>query len=187
MIFSPPIRRGRLTAALLAVAAAVAGCASGSSSWVGAGSLLAPYRIDIIQGNVVTREQAQALQPGMPRAQVQDILGTPLLASVFHADRWDYVFTLQRQGREPQSRKLTVFFRDDRLERVEAEELPSESEFVASLDVRRRAGRTPSLEATEEQLQRFADSNRPVVSPVAPAVPAAPRDFPPLEPVGGTR
>jgi outer membrane protein assembly factor BamE len=94
----------------------------------GAGSKVAgvvsPYRIDMVQGNVVTREQLAVLKPGMTRAQVRDVLGTSLLASVFHADRWDYVFTLKRQGAEPQSRKVTVFFKGDLLERIEADELP---------------------------------------------------------------
>ena len=38
------------------------------------------------------------VKPGMTRAQVRDILGSPLLTDVFHADRWDYVFTIRRQG-----------------------------------------------------------------------------------------
>jgi outer membrane protein assembly factor BamE len=65
------------------------------------------------------------------------------VASVFHANRWDYVFTFQRQGQPPQQRKLAVFFKDEVLERVESDELPSEAEFVASLDVRRRPGKVP--------------------------------------------
>src|SRR5262245_31434060 len=69
---------------------------------------VSPYKIDVVQGNVVTREQLAVLKPGMPRAMVRDVLGTPLLTSVFHAQRWDYVFTLKRQGAEPQSRKVTV-------------------------------------------------------------------------------
>ncbi|HMS27888.1 MAG TPA: outer membrane protein assembly factor BamE, partial [Burkholderiaceae bacterium] len=56
-----------------------------------------PYKIDVAQGNFVSKEQISALKLGMPRAQVMDILGTPLLVSVFHADRWEYVFTLKRQ------------------------------------------------------------------------------------------
>ena len=168
--------------AAMALVALLAGCASNLPSFGEVGSLVTPYRIDIIQGNVVTREQAQALQTGMPRAQVRDILGTPLLASVFHANRWDYVFTFQRQGQAPQQRKLAVFFKDDVLERVESDELPSEAEFVASLDVRRRAGKAPALEATEEQLQRFQERNE-VVKPATPAPASAPpRSYPPLEP-----
>ena len=121
----------------------------------GLGNMVSPYRIDIVQGNVVTREQAAALRPGMPREQVRDVLGTPLLASVFHADRWDYVFTLKRQGVEPQALRLTVFFKGDALERFEGDAMPSESDFVAKLDSRRKLGKVPVLELTEEQLSTY--------------------------------
>jgi outer membrane protein assembly factor BamE len=174
--------------ALLALAAALAGCSS-APSVSDLGNLVTPYKIDIVQGNVVTREQAAALRPGMPREQVRDILGTSLLASVFHADRWDYVFTFRRQGQEPQRRKLAVFFRDGLLERVEADELPTESEFVSSLDVKRRTGKPVPLEASEEQLQRFRERHPPTVQEDAPADPSAlpPTNYPPLEPAGATR
>lgn len=117
------------------------------------GGLITPYRIDIQQGNVIVREQVQALQPGMTREQVQAILGTPLAASIFHAHRWDYVFIYQRQGQPVQRRVVTVFFEGDRLARVQADELPSEEEFVASLAVRRPPVRPVVLEASEEQLR----------------------------------
>jgi hypothetical protein len=64
---------------------------------------ITPYKIDVIQGNFVSKEQVEQLRPGMTRDQVKATLGTPLMASLFHADRWDYVFTLKRQGVEPQS------------------------------------------------------------------------------------
>ncbi|MEZ5644918.1 MAG: outer membrane protein assembly factor BamE [Burkholderiaceae bacterium] len=167
--------------AVCALVAALAGCASGPSTFGEVGAFMSPYRIDIIQGNVVTREQVQALQTGMPRAQVRDILGTPLLASVFHGDRWDYVFTFQRQGQPPQQRKVAVHFKGDVLERIESDDLPSEADFVASLDVRRRAGQVPPLEATEEQLKRFDERNSEVAQPTPAPVGAAPRSYPPLE------
>jgi outer membrane protein assembly factor BamE len=145
------------------------------------GSLVTPYKIDIQQGNVVTREQAGALKPGMPRAQVRDILGSPLLTSVFHADRWDYVFTFRRQGQPLQERKLTVFFKGEAMERVESDELPTEAEFVASLDTQRKFDKAPALQATEAQLKAFQDRN--IVNNPAPAPPApASTTFPPLEP-----
>jgi outer membrane protein assembly factor BamE len=144
-------------------------------------SLVTPYQIDIQQGNVVTREQAQALQPGMARAQVRDILGSPLLTSVFHADRWDYVFTFRRQGQPLQERKLTVFFKGEVMERIEADDLPSEAEFVASLDTQRKFGKAPPLEATEAQLKAFQERNK--ASAPAPTPPAPPTvSYPPLEP-----
>jgi len=145
------------------------------------GSLVTPYKIDIQQGNVVTREQAQALKPGMPRAQVRDILGSPLLTSVFHSDRWDYVFTFRRQGQPLQERKLTVFFKGELMERVESDELPTEAEFVASLDRQRKFEKALPLEATDAQLKAFQErnqANNPAPTPPAPAS----TTFPPLEP-----
>ncbi len=169
-------------AALMAFALAglLGACSSVGDGTYGLTRLVTPYKIDILQGNVVTREQAQLLKPGLSRAQVRDVLGSPLLASVFHADRWDYVFTFQRQGQASQRRALSVFFKDDVLERVEADELPSEVEFVASLDARRKPGKVPPLEATPEQLEAFQERN-PVTPATAPPVVPAGADYPPLE------
>jgi outer membrane protein assembly factor BamE len=145
-------------------------------------SIVKPYKIDIIQGNVVTREQMAFVRPGMPRAQVRDVLGTPLLTSVFHEDRWDYVFTLRRSGLEPQSRKVTVFFKDDLVVQIDADELPSESEFVAVLKSDLKTGKLPPLEASEENLKKFPAPTQPATVP--PAAPASVDRYPPLEATG---
>ena len=140
--------------------------------------LVSVYKIDIVQGNFVSREQAAALREGMTRSQVRDILGTPLLVSIFHADRWDYVFTFKRQGVEPQSRRVTVFFKGDILSKVEADPLPSEAEFVASLDSGRTAGKVPVLEMSEESLKATAAPPQAAASKALPPLPAS---YPPLE------
>jgi outer membrane protein assembly factor BamE len=142
---------------------------------------VSPYKIDIIQGNVVTREQLDYLRPGMPRAQVRDVLGSALLTSVFHADRWDYVFTLQRQGAQPQSRKVTVYFKNDLLERIEADEVPSEKEFVSTLRSNPPKGPLPVLEVPMDKLKSSGvTSPKPVLA--APSAPIDPSAYPPLEP-----
>jgi outer membrane protein assembly factor BamE len=171
---------------LIVATAALGACSSLGDKLPSVGGLVTPYKIDILQGNVVTREQAQALQPGMPREQVKGLLGSALLTSVFHADRWDYVFTFKRQGQAPQQRRLTVFFKGDALERVEADELPTEAEFVSSLDSRRKAEKVPPLEATEEQLKNFQSRN--ASTPQGEPAPAAPAtSYPPLEASGAGR
>lgn len=155
----------------------LAACSSLNSASDKVASAVSPYKIDVVQGNVVTREQLAAVKVGMPRALVRDILGTPLLASVFHADRWDYVFTLQRKGSEPQSRRVTLYFKGDVLDRIDADELPSESEFVATLMSKVPAGPLPSLEASGDALSKFP---APVKATPA-ALPAAATNYPPLE------
>jgi outer membrane protein assembly factor BamE len=143
--------------------------------------LITPYRMDIVQGNVVTREQAAQVKPGMTRAQVRDILGSPMLTDLFHADRWDYAFTIRRQGTPPQNRSVVAFFKGDRLERLEAPELPSERDFVASISRPGKGGPVPALELSGAQKQALPP---PPKTPAAPAAaPAGPaRDYPPLEP-----
>ena len=179
-----PSRASRLLvrgAGLLAACAAAAGCGSIADSARGVATSLAPYKVEVVQGNFVSAEQVELLKPGMSRQQAKELLGTPLMTSVFHADRWDYVFTLRRQGVPPQSRRLTLFFRGDTLERFEGDRMPSESEFVASIANRRKLGATPKLEATEEQLRRAG--SRPAASPAPKAPePAAATSYPPLEP-----
>lgn len=166
--------------AVLAITATVlSGCSSVNNASNRLAGVVTPYKMDIVQGNFVSREQSEALKEGMSRIEVRDILGTPLLASIFHADRWDYVFTMRRQGVAPQARRVTVFFKEDRLQRVEADPLPTEAEFVASVDARRAEVKVPALQMTEEQLKATsAASTKP-----APAKPLAPlpATYPPLE------
>lgn len=81
-------------------------------------SMLSPYRIDVRQGNYVTQEMVARLKPAMTRDQVRFALGTPLVADMFHADRWDYVYRFQPGSGPVQLRRLVVYFENDRLVRV---------------------------------------------------------------------
>ncbi len=179
-------RLGRILLASAAVAAlAACGSLDGASRRVA--SVVTPYKIDIVQGNFVSREQVQALQPGMSRQQVRELLGTPLMTSLFHADRWEYVFTIKRPSAEMESRKLTVFFQGDALARHEGDEMPSETEFVATLGSHKGKPKVPTLEATEAQLARYP-ARKAEAAPAAPQAAAAatpsdplPTRYPPLE------
>ena len=182
-------KRLNLTALASVAAVGLAGCGSFNTGFnasaVNPVNWITPYKIDVIQGNFISREQVESLKVGMSRAQVKDVLGTPLLTSLFHADRWDYVFTLKRQGVEPQSLKYSVFFKGDQLERFEGDSMPSNAEFIASLANSRKIGKIPVLEATQDQLKA---AERPSASaaagttttPVAPSG-SQPASYPPLE------
>lgn len=139
------------------------------------------YKADVVQGNFVSREQVQALRAGMPRQVVRDVLGTPLVTSLFHADRWDYAFTIRRQGTAPQQRRISVFFKGDTLDYIEGDPLPTEAEFAAQLDTRRIVTKAPELKASEADLAKFPA--KPVAAPAAAAAatPPAPVSYPPLE------
>jgi outer membrane protein assembly factor BamE len=80
--------------------------------------LITPYKMDIRQGNFVTPDMRDKLQLGMTKAQVRYVLGTPLITDVFHANRWDYVYQLEHQGKVVEKQKLAVFFDGDKLVRI---------------------------------------------------------------------
>ncbi len=162
------------------IVASLAGCQSlqTSENFLG---VLTPYRVEIVQGNVITSEQAALVKPGFTRAQVRDVLGSPLLTDIFHADRWDYVFTIRRQGAAPQLRRVVVRFNGEALASIDTGgELPSEREFVASIDTFKTSRNAPPLVLTEEQIKSLPTPQR---SQAPDPVPPAPvRTYPPLEP-----
>lgn len=173
-----PARWGARWGAIVLIGAGLAGCADTGKRLT---SIVTPYRADVVQGNFISSEQVGALRPGMGRQEVREILGTPLMVSVFHSDRWEYVFTIKRPGIEEQTRKLTVFFKDNVMDRVEGDEMPSEAEFVASLTTKVDKPKVPQLEATEAQLARFAKTEPAAAPRAEPPQPRPATSYPPLE------
>ena len=176
--------RLRPLATVLAVVVAslgLAACSSLSDRTRNALSSVTPYKVEVVQGNFVSKEQVEALKPGMSRQQVREILGTSLLTDVFHANRWDYVFTIKRQGVEPQQRHLTLFFDGERLDHFEGDPMPSEEEFVATLDTRKHSGKVPVLEATPAQLEKYAPAKDAQGDAAAAPLAPLPASYPPLE------
>lgn len=91
-------------------------------------SFITPYRMEIQQGNFITQENISQLRPGMTRDQVRFVLGSPLVVDVFHSDRWEYVFQRQLEfSKGIEQRKLTVFFENEKLKRIEGDVVPAPS------------------------------------------------------------
>jgi outer membrane protein assembly factor BamE len=77
------------------------------------------YKIDVQQGNVLTQEMVSQLKPNLTKDQVRFILGTPVLMDMFHANRLDYVYRLQKGNGNVEMRKFSTFFdTNDKLIRV---------------------------------------------------------------------
>lgn len=71
------------------------------------------YRIDIQQGNDVTQEMINQLEPGMTKSQVAYVMGTPLLIDTFHPNRWDYIYSYTPGGGDREQRRITLLFDDE--------------------------------------------------------------------------
>lgn len=123
-----------LTYWVLGASVLVTGC-----SWLG--DLPFVYKMDVQQGNVIDQEMVNKLQPGMNKNQVRYVLGTPMLVDVFHQERWDYVYTMERRGKPLPGHRFSVYFEDNRLARVEGdfrpqtgpEAVPPRTETVVSV------------------------------------------------------
>lgn len=86
-----------------------------------------PYKMEIQQGNMITPEMREKIQVGMSSAMVRSLLGTPLITDPFHPERWDYVYTMQKDGKQEDAQRMTLYFKDDRLSRIDDSNLPGAS------------------------------------------------------------
>lgn len=110
----------------------LAACLSACSNTPDITSRLSPYRIDVRQGNYVTQDMVAKLKPGMTRDQVRFALGTPLVADMFHADRWDYVYRFQPGRGETQLRRIVVIFDEGKLARIGGDVVAETGETAAA-------------------------------------------------------
>jgi outer membrane protein assembly factor BamE len=134
--FNQSVRMGMVALSLMGIIGLTA-CTSAvdetQRAWMN--TLFQPYVPDTVQGNFISSEQYGKLQVGMSREQVRQILGTPLLASYFHANRWDYIFEFKRDGKKiGKDRRVTVFFEGDKVVKFQGDALPTDVEMVAEID-----------------------------------------------------
>lgn len=84
------------------------------------------YKLTIQQGNIVTQEMVDQLEPGMTKRQVNYVLGTPLIRDSFQQDRWDYYYSLRDSQGETTTKRFTVFFQDEKLTHFVGDFRPSD-------------------------------------------------------------
>ncbi len=154
---------------------ALAGCSTYDSVTDKVIGVVTPYRINIVQGNFVSKEAYEQLKAGMTRDQVRQLLGTPLLTDIFHANRWDYVFYFKRGNASVvQERHLKVYFDGDTLARWEGgENLPTEYQLVREIDGQK--GKTVKTDASAPSTASAAtaETAAPAASDVAAVSTAA--------------
>lgn len=77
------------------------------------------HKIDVQQGNIISLDTLNKVQIGMDQEQVRYILGTPLLTDPFHQNRWDYYYSMQKEGKVTSRYGATLYFSGKTLERIE--------------------------------------------------------------------
>lgn len=105
------------------------------------------YKLTIEQGNELDEKTLSQLQEGLTRNQVASLLGTPLLKDIFHADRWDYVFLVSRNGITKEQATLSVFFEDDAVSSIKGNAL----DYIKSQDGLAKNKQTKKIKEKEKK------------------------------------
>ena len=76
-------------------------------------STLAPFKVAVLQGNIIEDKDVEQLAKGLTKDQVQYLLGTPLLNSPIHQKRWDYFYSVKVGETIIGEKKLSLTFNED--------------------------------------------------------------------------
>ncbi len=85
------------------------------------------HKVTVQQGNVITQQMVDRLEPGMTRSQVVYVMGEPVVRNPFNQDRWDYLYTIDVPGVVQSNQRLSLFFEDDVLASFSGNYLPSDA------------------------------------------------------------
>lgn len=100
-------------------------------------NFLKPYRINVQQGNCISKEMIMQLKKGMTRHQVQFLLGTSLLLNTFYAHCWNYQFSFVQANGDFLTSRVSIFFKHDLLDYYKEENmLPTEQEYLSLIKKR---------------------------------------------------
>lgn len=130
--------RNLLTSFLALSLASLFGCSTSPTEKAHRTSMLESlpfvYRMTVQQGNIITEKMVDALQTGMTKVQVRYLLGTPLLMDMFHTDRWDYTYTIRRGHNPMEIKRLTIWFQDDAVTRIDGDMQPDPQRAASRTD-----------------------------------------------------
>ncbi len=127
------------------------------------------YKLPIRQGNVIEQRDLNKLKPGMTREQVKFVMGTPLAATPFRDDRWDYLGYYKSPRGEVTQRTVSVYFEGNQLARLEGAEPEAgaaalsspDADAVIKADKLDRANAERSAEDNDSDIILNPDSRRP--------------------------
>lgn len=90
-----------------------------------------PYKMELAQDNFINAGKILELRTGMTKAQVADVLGTPLLAQHLQSEQWEYIYTAHKAGQPDTRTKLDLYFNGDSLARFDGQLPPGPAQVVA--------------------------------------------------------
>lgn len=108
------MKTNRLFPALF-LTAFVLGTTTACGSWW----LPRAHKIEIQQGNLLPLEAVEQVVEGMSRNEVVSLLGEPVASNYFNSEQWDYIFSINSSGDDPEAKTLILKFENDRVTSIE--------------------------------------------------------------------
>jgi outer membrane protein assembly factor BamE len=94
------------------------------------------YHMPVQQGNHLDQMTIAQVKPGMTRAQVRYLLGTPMVPGGFDNSRWDYEYYLKMRRLEtPRRGHVIVHFTNDLVDSVHGDVKGNAAEPVSNRPV----------------------------------------------------
>jgi len=94
------------------------------------------YHMPIQQGNHLDATTIAQVKPGMTRAQVRYLLGTPMIPGGFENDRWDYDYYLKlRHLQHPYRSHVVVYFHNEVVDHVDSDVKGNPAEHIITKPV----------------------------------------------------
>lgn len=115
------------------------------------------YKLPTRQGNVIEQKQLDQLALGMTKDQVKFLLGTPIAASPFRDDRWDYLGYYKSPRGQASSRTVSLYFTDGKLSQMEGIKLAEagqgqqQTDAARALDADKKDGMVADLPSPSGQ------------------------------------
>lgn len=115
------------------------------------------YKLSVQQGNVITQEMVDRLEPGMTRSQVEYVMGRPVLQDPFDNDQWVYLYSLEVPDVFMQAFKMVLTFEEDTLVTITGDFIPTEAEEKAQQEAQEEAQEEAQQDAEETAAEDTAD------------------------------
>src|SRR5688572_19646374 len=140
------------------------------------------YKMNVQQGNYLVTDSVSQLKEGMTRSQVRFLLGTPMVPDAFDDSRWDYYyyFKNERKQKEPLKRRLTVYFADERVQRIDNQGVPTQTDLAQLERDLQKAIETNKKNRKQSGWKRVFGGGKPPADGESPA--SEPTGTPPPEP-----
>lgn len=130
---------------------------------LGACSLV--YKLPTRQGNVIEQKQLDKLELGMTKDQVKYLLGTPIAASPFRDDRWDYLGYYKSPRGKAASRVVSIYFEQGKVSQMDGIKAAGAENSIEAPDVQTVINQEKKEKTEDDRVEGNADLHGGIFAP----------------------